>query len=97
MINTPAPPSAPTVQAPGGTNPGNRQTPPPTPPGQVSGSTDTAAETPLLNRHGWEQVPGGGTTDTALAPVVNFGALFLFSRGIDDNSAYINWGAIGDN
>jgi hypothetical protein len=39
---------------------------------------------------GWQEVPGGGTTDAALR-VTRYGARpFLFGKGIDDNKIYVN-------
>ena len=39
---------------------------------------------------GWAQVPGDGTTDVALAPVVFNNKLYLFAKGIDDKRINLN-------
>jgi hypothetical protein len=56
--------------------PGNGTTPPPV----------TVAD----QWSGWAQVPGGGTTDVALAATVFNSKLYLFGKGINDKREYVN-------
>src|SRR4030042_1157797 len=51
---------------------------------------------------GWAQVPGGATTDVALAAAAFNNKLYLFAKGIDDKRIYFdtydtsgNWGGWG--
>jgi len=47
------------------------------------------------NWTGWVELPGGGTTDAALAAAALGNVLFVFSKGIRDHWAYLNTTADG--
>src|SRR5262249_617478 len=43
----------------------------------------------------WQEVPGGGTTNVALAATATSDTLYLFAKGKDDKQVYVNtkrWG-----
>jgi hypothetical protein len=44
----------------------------------------------ILAIEGWIEVPGGGTTDVAVATAVFKGRLYLFGKGIQDRRVYVN-------
>ena len=69
------PQGAPSGEAPSGEAPNGGTTPPVVTADQWSG---------------WTQVPGGATTDVALATAAFNNQLYLFAKGIDDKRIYLN-------
>jgi hypothetical protein len=44
----------------------------------------------VVGIQGWQEVPGSGTTDAALASAVFNNKLYLFAKGVNDDSIYMN-------